>query len=247
MSAVAERDLHDVLDVLDAADRAQPVPDRFASEVLAALAALVPCDALSFADLDVATSTHFACDDHEGDVTSYLPRPLAEPDHPFWRHYAATPACSYPTRTGDHRTVTMRSDFCSEREWRASPMYVDHLSDEGILHDLMGPLPSAGTRSRRLLWFRSGTTEFTERDRSVLVLLRPHLAEVLRRSSATKGIADLTPRQRELMQLVAAGRSNAEIARQLVLSPHTVRKHLENVFERLGVSSRTEAVARAFS
>jgi DNA-binding CsgD family transcriptional regulator len=247
MTAVAERDLHDVLDVLDAAERAQPVPERFASEVLASLAVLVECDVLAYADLDVATCTHFVNDDHEGSVTSYLREPSVEPDHPFWRHYARTPSCSYPTRTGDHRTVTMRSDFCSDLEWRESPMYVDHLGADGIMHDLMCPLPSVGTRSRRLLFFRGPGPDFTDRDRDVLVLLRPHLADVLRRSSARAGAADLTPRQRELMQLVAAGRSNTEIARQLVVSPHTVRKHLENVFERLGVSSRTEAVARCFS
>ena len=45
---------------------------------------------------------------------------------------------------------------------------------------------------------------------------------------------------------MAAGHSNAEIARQLFLSENTVRKHLENIYQRLSVSSRTAAVARAF-
>ena len=56
----------------------------------------------------------------------------------------------------------------------------------------------------------------------------------------------LTARQCELLRLVAAGHNNVEIARLLVLSENTVRKHLENIYERLGVSSRTAAVARAF-
>jgi DNA-binding NarL/FixJ family response regulator len=46
--------------------------------------------------------------------------------------------------------------------------------------------------------------------------------------------------------LVAAGHDNAAIARQLVLSRATVRKHLENAYARLGVTSRTAAAARAF-
>ncbi|MFF7131334.1 helix-turn-helix transcriptional regulator [Streptomyces sp. SAI-149] len=48
------------------------------------------------------------------------------------------------------------------------------------------------------------------------------------------------------VRCVAVGMSTAQIAEQLVVSPSTVRKHLENAFGRLGVSSRTAAVARVF-
>ena len=47
--------------------------------------------------------------------------------------------------------------------------------------------------------------------------------------------------------LVAAGYTNAQIARRLVVSPGTVRIHLQNIYTRLGVSSRTAAVTNAFS
>jgi DNA-binding NarL/FixJ family response regulator len=56
----------------------------------------------------------------------------------------------------------------------------------------------------------------------------------------------LTPRQKELLRLVAAGHTNTQIARRLGISEGTVRTHLENIYERLGVSSRTAAVTRAF-
>jgi DNA-binding CsgD family transcriptional regulator len=56
----------------------------------------------------------------------------------------------------------------------------------------------------------------------------------------------LTPRQNDLLRLLAAGRTNAQIARRLGSSEGTVRTHLENIDERLGVSSRTAAVTRAF-
>jgi len=45
---------------------------------------------------------------------------------------------------------------------------------------------------------------------------------------------------------VAAGRTNSQIARQLGISDRTVRTHLENIYDKLGVSSRTAAVTRAF-
>jgi DNA-binding CsgD family transcriptional regulator len=54
----------------------------------------------------------------------------------------------------------------------------------------------------------------------------------------------LTSRELQVLALVAEGRSNAEVAAALWLSPGTVRKHLENSYAKLGVRSRTAAVAR---
>ena len=56
----------------------------------------------------------------------------------------------------------------------------------------------------------------------------------------------LTSREREVLRLVAAGKSNREIAKELVVSEHTVARHLQNMFRKLGVSSRTAATAFAF-
>jgi DNA-binding CsgD family transcriptional regulator len=53
----------------------------------------------------------------------------------------------------------------------------------------------------------------------------------------------LTAREREVLDLVAEGRTNAEIAERLWISPETVRKHLENVYAKLGVHTRTAAAA----
>jgi DNA-binding CsgD family transcriptional regulator len=52
----------------------------------------------------------------------------------------------------------------------------------------------------------------------------------------------LTPREREILALVAQGQTNAQIARTLWISPATVGKHLENAYGKLGVTSRTAAV-----
>ena len=59
------------------------------------------------------------------------------------------------------------------------------------------------------------------------------------------GPARLTAREWEVLEWVAEGKTNKEIARVLWLAPSTVRKHLENVYLKLGVSTRTGAVARA--
>jgi DNA-binding NarL/FixJ family response regulator len=56
----------------------------------------------------------------------------------------------------------------------------------------------------------------------------------------------LTPRQLEVLRLLAAGKSNREIAASLVVSEHTVARHVQNIFATLGVSSRTAASAFAF-
>jgi LuxR family maltose regulon positive regulatory protein len=64
------------------------------------------------------------------------------------------------------------------------------------------------------------------------------------RSSSLPWVA-LTPREREVLRHVAAGESNGEIARQLVLTLATVKRHVSNIFDKLGATSRTQAVARA--
>ena len=56
----------------------------------------------------------------------------------------------------------------------------------------------------------------------------------------------LTPRQNDLLRQLAAGHTNTQIARRLGISEGTVRTHLENIYGKLGVSSRTAAVTRAF-
>jgi DNA-binding NarL/FixJ family response regulator len=55
----------------------------------------------------------------------------------------------------------------------------------------------------------------------------------------------LTEREHEVLDLVAAGRNNADIAATLVLSPKTVRNHVSNIFTKLQVADRAEAIVRA--
>ena len=61
------------------------------------------------------------------------------------------------------------------------------------------------------------------------------------------GMARLTPRERDVVRLVADGMRNQEIALQLNLTEHTVRNYLIRIFDKLGISSRVELVLYAFS
>jgi DNA-binding CsgD family transcriptional regulator len=65
-------------------------------------------------------------------------------------------------------------------------------------------------------------------------------------TAAARDSYGLTPRELEVLRLVAAGRSNREIAEALVISEHTVARHVQNIFAKLHVPSRTAAVAFAF-
>lgn len=248
-STLQEADLRKVLDVVDAGAGGDLPPAGLPRAVLEALAQLVPADMVTFCDVDVEQRTSYVEQDLAGGELSTCGVAVAQAGDPFFAHYWSTPSCSYPSRSGDERTVTLGSDFCTRREWRAAPMFTEYFAASGIPFEseLMCCLPGSGARQRRLLLFRLSGADFGERDRLLMTLLRPHLAEVLRSLEQRRaGAPDLTPRQRELLRLVAAGLTNKQIATRLVVSAHTVRTHLENIFERLEVTSRAAAVMRAF-
>jgi DNA-binding NarL/FixJ family response regulator len=118
-------------------------------------------------------------------------------------------------------------------------------------HALDAPYEIARTRvlvgdaCRRLGDEESATLEH-DAARSIFGRLgaKPDLA----RLSATSGAADhgLSPRELEVIRLVAAGSTNREIAAALVISEHTVARHLQNIYAKLGISSRAAATAYAF-
>jgi DNA-binding CsgD family transcriptional regulator len=244
-NSVMDRDLRDLVNLVEEAKRA-PEACGMPPVVLELLQALVPCDVASFNDLHPRRRVTF----HEQDYPSAGPAgdPGADSDDdPFWAHYWQSLPCSYPSTSGDERSITTISDFYTDREWHATGMYIDCLKTQGVEREAMLCLSAPAGRSRRILLFRSGLTDFDGRDRMLLALLRPHLNEVYQDLQRSRQSASaLTARQRELLKLVAVGWSNLEIARALKISPATVRTHLEHIFKQLDVASRTAAAARAF-
>jgi DNA-binding NarL/FixJ family response regulator len=66
-----------------------------------------------------------------------------------------------------------------------------------------------------------------------------------RPAAPPQAFPELTEREREILELIAQGRNNTELARQLVLSPKTVRNYVSNIFSKLQVADRAQAIIRA--
>jgi LuxR family transcriptional regulator, maltose regulon positive regulatory protein len=119
--------------------------------------------------------------------------------------------------------------------------YVRVFADEGPV--MAGLLRKVGATVRR----RYGSPAQNDQIDYVRRLLRALEPRPIRTASSTRHvpglIEQLTARELEVLQLLAKGRSNQEIARQLVVTVETVKKHVTHILEKLGVASRTEAVA----
>jgi DNA-binding CsgD family transcriptional regulator len=214
-------------------------PEAFPPVVLAKLAELVPADAsVGYQEADV-TGRHRVVELVEV-VGEPVSRALEEA-------YVAlghqNPHCCR-VRARERRVLRL-SDSLSPRARRRLDYYASVWRPLGIEDDLRLWLPAPPGRARSIYLERTGP--FSDRERTLLTLLRPHLLRIRQLAEARRlahGLPELTPREREVLGLVAVGRTNREIGTMLWISPHTVRTHLANVFEKLGVHTRTAAVAR---
>lgn len=112
-----------------------------------------------------------------------------------------------------------------------------------LLREYFSPA-SAGLLPAALVdWLESGAARpFTRRGRDRRLVVRRESDSLVLEEQAEE--VPLTARERDVLSWVARGKTNAEIGELLWLAPGTVRKHLENVYGKLGVNTRTAAVAR---
>ncbi len=159
--------------------------------------------------------------------------------HPLVRYHADHPG------GGAHRI----SDALPAAVFRESALYNDYYRRIGIDHAIAVPLfvdrslLVSFVLNRRL-------RDFSDRERALLDLVREPLAALYRNLLVRKkegGFAalPLTGRERDVLSWLAAGKTDRDIGEILGMSPRTVQKHLQHIYQKLGVETRTAAVVRA--
>jgi DNA-binding CsgD family transcriptional regulator len=237
MSRASVSDYRKVLDVLyEAADVDGPNP--FPEPVLNALRRLVPCDVVTYHE-QVAV---YAPVEQVGEPGGVMMPAIREADEHWWDQS--------PLKLV--RGAHAYSDYLTPRQFHRLELYHDVVRPLGVEDMIRLWIAPSGTAQGARLEFDRPDRCFRDRDRDVLNVMLPHFELFRKRAAGRQAWAhqpvsdSLTARECEILELVAEGRTNREIARLLWISPQTVRKHLENVYRSLGVHTRTAAVAMAF-
>jgi DNA-binding CsgD family transcriptional regulator len=245
----SERDLRALAAIVSQDRPDVPAKEGLPPSLLADLIGQIRCDLIVFGGFDSGREeswpSQFMQDGGEAVVADTKVN---------WQFYWQCQVCSHPDRTGDLRSIVKIADFYSARQWHSIGARCGINRPLGSEHALMltlpatpGPVPDPG-QTMRLYLLRGSGPDFSERDRALLTLLRPHLHQAcLDAERRRHPVPQLTPRHWDLLRLLAAGHTNAQIARRLGISEGTVGTHLENIYTRLNVSSRTAAITRAFS
>ena len=190
--------------------------------------------------------------------------PMVEPDIPkryidrFSELADENPLYTRYVQTGDGRAYRF-SDVTSREELEATRLYREVYVPLAVRHQIAFTLPSGAGEVMAIALSR-GDRDYSDAERDLLNRARPFLIQAYRNalaySSRVGGAlpqlgaalrrAGLTPREADVMRLVAVGGSNRDVAARLGLSDRTVQKHLERAFRKLGVSSRSAASAEAW-
>lgn len=190
----------------------------------------------------------------------------------FFEHVEQHPSVQHSLNmNGTEQIAVKTSDFVSQRRWRNSGLYAEFYRP---LADVRYQLTIGQRVDDWLVFFAISRRhrDFSEDERALLTTLRPHFIQAYRNAAARSELArlrgataraadmelahgdaavfalmtrfDLSRREAQVLQQVARGLTNEQIAETLAISLSTVKTRLENVFRRLGVVSRTAAALR---
>lgn len=213
----------------------------FPLETVEALAELIPCDQIGYAEIDRVNRRvlEYAGNDTDGDD-----------DDLFWQIVDEHPLCHHQQAYADFSAMRL-SDVVSRAQLVRTRVHAEWFAPAGVVAELEVGIARSRTLTRNFVLGRM-SGDFSDRDVAVLQLVAPHLARIhelsrLRGALKPDNRERLTAREAEVLELVAAGLTNATIAERLWISPGTVKKHLDNVYAKLGVANRAAAVAGAIT
>jgi DNA-binding CsgD family transcriptional regulator len=255
MELLSNRDVRGLLSFVHEAAEVDG-PEVFTEPVVEAFRQLIPFDAggagNTFSGMSpnahLETLTMLAFAEVDSEWCAGVRAPWTEEIDAICRAYVEQQEAIPPIPKFMNRAVR-RSDIVPRAEWQRRELWHFIERPRGIEDSLWLWLRVPGDPVlRRILIATDRRDGFRDRDVRVLELLTPHLIRLYTRAAMRRktpqGLEMLTPREREVIALIAAGRTNRETARYLWISPHTVRAHLENIFEKLEVTTRAAAVAR---
>ena len=213
--------------------------DPFARDMLHELGRLIPADFVEFYELRAHDKAGVQYETSQDDPDS---PPASDEGFSAYRHLNPLGAFKWQPSDG----VVRLSSLISHRELRNLPLFEFYWGYHGIRDQLKIWLRQ-GPRSAVCINLDRHSGTFSDRDADMLEVLRPHLmlAYAGRTPAHDTPVneATLTRREAQVLSFAASGRTNQEIADLLVISPGTVRKHLERAYGKLGVQNRTEAIA----
>jgi DNA-binding CsgD family transcriptional regulator len=235
MYHLSAAEVRSVLDFLWRVRRTADV-SSFVGVVLQGLKSLIPCELVSYNEFHAASRAI---------RTTALPTSVLAPEgtSPVTRHFRDHPLLLHQLQTGDGSPRRL-ADMGSMRIFRGTALFSELYRPARIGWEMAMTLPAAAGTVRCIALNRDGG-DFSERDLELLQLVRPYLCDVQRELDAVRSAQSLNPREREVLALVARGKTNIEVAKILGISPRTVQKHLEHIYDKLGVRRRAGAAVLA--
>ncbi len=217
--------------------------------LLAALHRALPSDFVSLNDVGPTPDQIVALMQPEDHYLELFPK---------WQELAhENPLLQHLLRTQDGRAYRF-SDVISQRDLHELRLYREVYAPMGVEHQMAFSLPASPDRVLAIALSR-GDRDYTDAERDLANEARPfliqaylnalaytalrsgHLGEAIQGALQALAAEGLTPREAEVLCLVALGRSNQHIGAELGISDRTVGKHLEHGFRKLGVGDRSTA------